>query len=84
MVDDKLINFIVTSFSHDGVSITGMEISDNVPTYYISVDINKIMTSLDNVLNECYKVLWILTYGKITDDNRDNKINMKYSIKGDN
>lgn len=81
---DKLIETILKTFNQMGVTLVSISIESQPPEYYIQVDKSKLIYSLDETLKHVHDILWILTYGKLTDNNKHGKIKLNYEeVKGD-
>lgn len=81
---DKLIEIVLKSFSQMGVTLVNVNIDNNiVPEYYVQLDKSKLLQSSDETLKSVYGILWVLTYGKVTDKNRNCKIILNYYEVGE-
>lgn len=81
---DKLIGVVLKSFSQMGVTLINVNIDNNiVPEYYVQLDKSKLLQSSDETLKSVYGILWTLTYGKVTDKNRNCKIILNYYEVGE-
>lgn len=81
-MDDNLIKFVLDTLSQMGVTITNM-VDSNPPTYFIDLDNKNLIQSVDDTLKSAYGILWVLTYGKVNDDNRNLKIDLRYNLVGE-
>lgn len=78
-MDDNLIKFVIDTLSQMGVSLVNMT-EDSPPTYFIDLDTNNLIQSVDDTLKSVYGILWVLTYGKVNNSNRNSIINLKYNL----
>lgn len=81
-MDDNLIKFVLDTLSQMGVTITNM-VDSNPPIYFIDLDSKNLIQSVDDTLKSAYGILWVLTYGKVNDGNRNLKIDLRYNLVGE-
>lgn len=79
--EEKVVNHTIAALSSMGVDLISLDISNNTPIFYISINKLKFDT-IDDLLNSVYWVLWTLVYGKQDDSNKDLSIELKYKVIG--
>lgn len=76
-----LVNLVLATLNQMGATLMNIDSDKQVPTYYVQLDKDKLLHSVDDTLKSIYGILWTLTYGKITDENRNEVIRLEYKIK---
>ena len=66
-----------------GVTLTNVDIKDGSGVFYVSLNKSKLIQSVEETLKSVYGILWTLVHGKLTDENRDEKIDLQYKIEGE-
>lgn len=79
-MEEKIVTLVLDTLSQMGVTLTGMRSGEEVPEYDIELSQKNLIQSVEDTLKSSYGILWSLTYGKLTDENRLNKINLKYKV----
>lgn len=77
-VPDSLIDLILKTLEQQGVTLTKIDTSKDPVEFYINIHTSRLIASLEDTLSNTYGILWVLTYGKVTDLNRDCKIQLNY------
>lgn len=81
----SVVKLMIKTLNQMGVTLVNIDVdSSNVPIFFIEVDKSKILQSLEDTLNSAYGILWTLVNGKVTDENRDEKIDLRYNVVGEN
>ena len=79
MVSDGVISMMIKLIENHGATLKNIRIDESgTPEYLIDIDPTKLRMSLDDTLTSLYGIFWSVTYGKVTDSNRDAKISLKY------
>ena len=78
-MEKKVVSLVLDTLSQMGVTLTGMK-TEEIPEYDIELSQKNLIQSVEDTLKSSYGILWSLTYGKLTDENRLNKINLKYKV----
>ena len=76
-----MIKFVLDTLSQMGVTLTNMT-DFNPPTYFVDLDQKSLIQSVDDTLKSVYGILWVLTYGKVDNESRDLKIDLRYNLIG--
>lgn len=80
-MSDNMIELVISTLNQMGVTLTNM-IDTDPPIYFIDIDKNNLIQSVEDTLKSVYEILWVLTYGKVSDDNRNLKIDLRYNLVG--
>lgn len=84
MSTEGLLDLTFHTLNQMGVVFTGVEIKENIPCYYVNIYEDSLIYTLDNTLKYVYQILWILSYGKVTEEKSQRlKINLNYQVVGD-
>lgn len=82
MVGEDLVSLTIETLSHQGVTLTNMDTESSPPKYFVEINHSKMIASLEDTLKSAYGILWVLTYGKLSDKNRNEKIDLQYREVG--
>jgi len=77
----KVLDVVIESLGTVGVEIDSFDHNDESPVFNVCIDGDNENYEESDVLNYTYRLLWTLVNGKVTDDNRDNKIVLNYRYK---
>lgn len=83
MVTDQLVETVLKSFNQMGVTLVNINFNATLPEYYVQVDKSRTLQSVEDTLKSVYKTLWVLTYGKVSEQNKRNKIILNYEEVGE-
>ena len=74
------LELMLKKFNSSGVELTYVDFNSSIPTFYIKIDKSKLgeKDSLEDILKQVYAILWTLCYGKVTDINKNCRIDLKY------
>lgn len=80
----EIVEVVLKSLEQSGVTLVNVDFNSNPPQYFIQLDKGRLIRSEEETLKSTYGILWVLTYGKLDKDNRNNKIDLKYELVGEN
>lgn len=64
----------------DQMGVTLKDIDPDKIIFYVSLSKSRLLQSVEETLRSVYGILWTLVYGKITDKNRNEKIDLEYEV----
>lgn len=76
----EVIKMIVKTLNQMGVTLLNVDVDLETPVYFVEIDGKRTIQSLNDTLTSTYGILWTLTYGKVTDENRELKIDLQYKV----
>lgn len=82
-MNTKIVDLTIVTLGQMGVTLKDIDVDRETPEFYISLNTKSLVESKEVVLSETYRILWTLCYGKVTDENRDLKIKLNYTIGGE-
>lgn len=71
-------DLLLSALGQMGVTLVDIDLKSKL--FYINLDKTKLIQSIDDTLKSVYGILWTATYGKLTDSNRDLKIDLRYKV----
>lgn len=75
------VSQVINTLKFYGIELVNMEVSEKgPPSFKVQVVESKSKRELKDTLDIAYWILWSLVYGKRTEENSDNKINLTYRI----
>lgn len=77
---DQIVSFVLDTLAQMGVEITHMRVDLVPPVYCVSLKKNDLIQSVEETLKSTYGILWSLTYGKLSDENRQEVIDLRYKL----
>lgn len=80
---NQIIELLLKVLSQMGVTLTRVDVSQTVPQYYLELNKDNLIQSVEETLKSAYGLLWVLSYGKVSDNNRNFKINLFYEVIGE-
>lgn len=64
----------------DQMGVTLKDIDPDKTIFYVSLSKSRLLQSVEETLKSVYGILWTLVHGKITDKNRNEKIDLEYEV----
>ena len=74
------LELVLKRFNDCGVELTYADFNTCIPTFYVKVDKSKFgeKDTISDILKQVYAILWTLCYGKVTEVNKNCRIDLKY------
>lgn len=76
----EVIKTMIKTLNQMGVTLMNISVEGEIPVYFIEIDNNRLIQSVEDTLSSAFGILWVLSYGKVNDENRDKKIDLRYNI----
>lgn len=71
---------VIKTLDQMGVTLKDIDPDKEEVVFYVSLSKSRLLQSVDETLRSVYGILWTLVYGKITDKNRNEKIDLEYEV----
>lgn len=75
-----IVKTMIKALNQMGVTLINIDVEQPVPVYVVRLEGKRLIQSVEKTLTSTYGILWIITYGKVTDETRDLKIDLKYEL----
>lgn len=71
---------VIKALDQMGVTLKDIDFDKEEVVFYVSLNKSRLLQTVEETLESAYGILWTLVYGKITDKNRNEKIDLEYEV----
>lgn len=71
---------VIKTLDQMGVTLKDIDPDKEEVVFYVALSKSRLLQSVEETLKSVYGILWTLVHGKITDKNRNEKIDLEYEV----